>query len=456
MSAPETEPELRRELIVGTAPTMLALAVTAYAVLERATVDPTVYAGYQGSYFLPVWYVPLAMFAVAYTAGLMFMQRIPGVRETAVGIVALALAIGFHVVGVPFLAGEAIYGLSLVLAIVVPPLFLLVPIAAIVAVCAGGALFGLSIHGPLTLARRFGENMDAWTDRRPARTALVVGGITVAFAFVFAFGIPTQAERAALGTYSFPSQSIQSAWFNASPAIALCCAIIVLAGSWTRATKDRVSLKAWTLAFILSVAMAVGVGGALLPALQSKGAIAALRSASLLAAPSRYFRDGRPRTNAPIDFANGELRVDRELIRYRSADNARRETTSVSLRPTPELQALGVREGIVMNAWRAEPMLKEAENYKATCADSNARLIVVCRSPAAVGIVIEIEKAQPDRALERRAVGTDAGCRLIFTSVDRRAFGARAGFDCALADDWLPRAAQIEKILAAWHRPKQG
>jgi hypothetical protein len=51
----------------------------------------------------------------------------------------IALAIAFHAVGGPFIVGEAIYGAWLVAAILILPLFVLLPIAVALAIAAPGA-----------------------------------------------------------------------------------------------------------------------------------------------------------------------------------------------------------------------------------------------------------------------------------------------------------------------------
>jgi hypothetical protein len=442
----------QRAVVTATVPTLLALAVVAFAVLEQTAVDPTVSAGRVGSSFIPVWYVPLAVFAVAHTLCLLVTMRGRAASGLIAGGMTVALAIAFHILGGPFLVGEAIYGAWVVFAQLLPPLFLLLPIVVVLAIAVPGALYGLSIHAPLAVARRFLIGDGSKDTLGPTRGGLILSGVIVAVVCVIAFGVPSDATRGARGGYSFAPTTVQSAWFIMATVIALCCAVVAIVGALSFTTASAAPSFSWLKGFVVPVAVIVAVGGPAISAIETSAALRVIRNAPGLAAASRYFRDGRPLANEPIRFANGELHVDRSLVRYQQADNPQRLVQTVALRPPPELQALGVKDRIILNGWRAEPHRKEAEYRRAVCTESASRPVVECRLPATGAVVIEIDKDRPERGLYRAAtLASDTGCMIIVTGVAERSFGIRADFDCAHADDWSRRAAEIERYITAHH-----
>jgi hypothetical protein len=266
-----------------------------------------------------------------------------------------------------------------------------------------------------------------------------------------AFGVPSDAARGARGDYAFPQTNIESAWLATSAVIALCCVVIVLAGAWPPPLIGDAAVAPWIKAFVVPVAVVVAAGGPAVRDLETSEVLRALRSAPGFAEVSRYFRDGRSLAGDPIRFANGELRVDRSLVRYQLADNAQRRITTVALYTPTELKALGVIDRVILNGWHAEPHRKEAEYRRAVCADSTTRPIVECRL-ANGAVVIQIDKVHPERGLVRGTTLTSqTGCLIIITAVPGRSFGIRADFDCAQADDWPRRAAEIERYVTALH-----
>jgi len=442
----------KHAVLTGTVPTLFALVVTAFAVLEQTSVDPTVSAGRLGSSFIPVWYPPLAVFAIAHTLCLLATMRGRAVPGLIAGGMTVVLAIAFHVVGGPFVAGETIYGFFLVFGLFFPPLFLLLPFVVLLAIAVPGALYGLSIYAPLAVARQIGTADGREGTPTPTRNGLILGGIIVALVCVIAFGVPSDAARGARGDYYFARTTVQSAWFIMAIVISLCCAVIVLAGAWFPSAAGAAAITSWLKGFVVPVAVIVAAGGPGVSAIETSEALRAIRNAPGLAAASRYFRDGRSLADEPIRFANGELRVDRRLVRYQQADNPQRRITTVALHVPPELQAIGVVDRIILNGWHAEPHRKEAEHRRAVCTDSAARPVVECRLPSTDAIVIEIDKEHPERGLVRgTTLKSQSGCLIIITGVAGRSFGIRADFDCALADDWPRRAAEIERYITALH-----
>jgi hypothetical protein len=442
----------KRAVWTATVPTLLALAVVAFAVLEQTSVDSTVSAGWAGSSSIPVWYPPLAVFAIAHTIGLLAV--IPGrtARGAIAGAMTVVLAIAFHVVGGPFMVGEVIYGIWIVASLLFLPLFVLLPLAVALAIAVPGALYGLSIYAPLAVARQFAAAGDQTESSGPMRNALIIGGIIVAFVCVAAFGVPSDAARGARGDYYFVQTAVQSAWLVVASVIAVCCAVIALVGQLSYPSTSALAVGSWFTGFAVPIAVIVAAGGPAVSAIESSAALRAIRTAPGLAAASRYFRDGRPRAGDPIRFANGHLRVDRSLVRYQSVDNPQRRITSVALHPPPELRAIGVKDRIILNGWHAEPHRKEVEYRRAVCADSPSRPVVECRLPATGAIVIEIDKEHPERGLYRGATLTsDTGCLIITTGVTGRSFGIRSDFDCSLAEDWPRVAAEIERYITALH-----
>ncbi len=442
---------MTRTLVSAVVPTLLALVVTAFAALERASVDTAVSAGRLGASFLPVWYVPLAVFATAHV--LCRMMTMPGrtAASTAVGVGAAALALAFHLAAGPFYVGEFIYGFALVFAVIFPPIFFLLPIAAAAAIGTAGALYGLSIHVPLALARRIAPPGSGSTEAPGVRMSLVVAGVIVALVCIAHFGVPTDAARGARGNYYFSSNSASAIWLHAAPAIALCCVAVVVASALHTPAAYSPTAGRWIAWFALPVGVALGAGGYVLTAIQSSAALDAIRALPVIEPVSRYFRDGRPRADAPIRFAGGELRIDRGLVGYLTADNPQRRIVTVAMRPPPELEALGVRGRIILNGWRAEPHSKEAEYRKTPCAESASRLVLECRLPSNGAVVIEIDRERPELGLQRRVAGPDPGCLVIITSAGGRALSIRAELDCALTDDWPRRAAEIERYFIARH-----
>ena len=440
----------KRAVVIATVPTTLALAVVAFAVLEQAAVDPTVSAGRLGSSFIPVWYAPLAVFAIAHTVCLLVTMCGRAIPGLIAGGLATILAIAFHVAAGPFLVGEAIYGTLLVFAQLFPPLVFLLPIVVMLAIAVPGALFGLSIYAPLAVAHRIG--IADGPVGTPTRDGLILAGVIVAFVCVFAFGVPSDAARGARGGYYFARTTAQSAWFIMASVIALCCAVIALSGAWSYSTARAGAVKSWLKGFVVPVAAVVAMGGPAVNAIESSAALRSLRSAPGFAAASRYFRDGRSIAEEPISFANGELRIDRKLVRYQLADNAERRITTVAMHPPPEMQAIGVVDRIILNGWHAEPHRKEAEYRRAICTDSATRPVVECRLPSTGAVVIQIDKERPERGLVRSStLKSTSGCLIIITGVVGRSFGIRADFDCALADDWPRRAQEIERYITALH-----
>ena len=441
----------QRAVVTATVPTILALAVTAFAVLEHASVDPTVSAGRLGSSSIPVWYVPLAVFAMTHTLGLLTMMRGRTAGSLIAGLGIAALAIAFHISGAAFTIGELIYGLFVIIALFLPPLFILLPIGVALAIGVPGAIFGASIYAPIAVARRFASRDDLEKMPTPTRDGLILAGVVVAAVCVLAFGVPSDAARGARGDYTFAQTSIESAWLATSAVIALCCVVIVVAGVWPPPLIGDAGFAPWIKAFIPPVAVLVAAGGPAVRAIEASEALRALRSAPGISEVSRYFRDGRSLSGDPIRFANGELRVDRSLVRYQLADNAQRRITTVALYPPPELKAIGVIDRVILNGWHAEPHGKEAEYRRAVCADSATRPIVECRL-ANGAVVIQIDKQHPERGLVRGTTLTSqTGCLIIITAVPGRAFGIRADFDCDKADDWPLRAVEIERYVTALH-----
>ena len=440
----------KRAIVIATVPTTLALVVVAFAVLEQAAVDPTVSAGRLGSSFVPVWYAPLSIFAVSHTICQLVTMRGQAIPGLVAGGLATVVAIFFHLAAGPSLAGEAIYGSLLVFAQLFPPLIFLLPLVVILAIAVPGALFGLSVYAPLAVANRIG--IADGTGGTPTRNALILAGIIVAFVCVLAFGVPSDAARGARGGYTFERTTAQSAWFVMASVIALCCAVIALLGAWPSATARAGAVTSWLKGFVVPVAALVAMGGPAVNAMESSAALRSLRSAPGLAAASRYFRDGRSIADDPILFANGELRIDRKLVRYQLADNAERRITTVAMHPPPEMQAIGVVDRIILNGWHAEPHRKEAEHRRAICTDSATRPVVECRVPSTGAVVIQIDKDRPERGLVRSTtLKSTSGCIIIVTGVAERSFGIRADFDCALVDDWPRRAAEIERYITALH-----
>ena len=442
----------QRAILIATVPTLLAMAMSAFAVLEQAAVDPTVSAGWIGSSTIPVWYAPLAVFAVAHTMGL--LVTMPGRTGPSLiaGSMAVALAVVFHVVGGHFMVGETIYWACVAFALFFPPLLLLQPFAVALAIAVPGALYGLSIYAPLALARFFAAGDGSKNAPGPTRNALIVAGVVVAFICVVAFGVPSDAARGARGDFRFAPGTVQSAWFILAPVIALCCAVIALVGAWYRPASGTSVIVPWLSGFVVPVAVIVAAGGPVLGALEKSPALNAIRNAPGLSAASRFFRDGRPLLSDPIRFANGELRIDRSLLRYQQADNPQRRITTVALHPSPEMRAIGVVDRIILNGWRAESHRKEAEYRRAICTDSTTRPVVECRLSTTGTVVIQIDKEHPERGLRRdRTLALDNGCLIIITGVAERSFGIRADFDCALIDDWPRRAAEIERYIVALH-----
>lgn len=431
----------KRAIVVATVPTILALAVVAFAVLEQAAVDPTVSAGRLGSSFIPVWYAPLAVFAIAHTLCLLATMRGRAIPGLIAGGLATVLAIAFHVLAVPFLVGETIYGSLLVFGQLFPPLIFLLPFVVILAIAVPGALYGLSICAPLAVARQIGIADGPEGTPVPTRNGLILAGIIVAFVCVSAFGVPSDAARGVRGGYYFARTTAQSAWFIMASVVALCCAVIALFGAWYYSTARADAVTLWLKGFVVPVAVIVAMGGPAVSAMESSTALRSLRSAPGFAAASRYFRDGRSIADDPIRFANGELRIDRKLVRYQLADNAERRITTVALHPPPEMQAIGVVDRIILNSWHAEAHRKEAEYRRAICTDSATLPVVECRLPSTGAVVIQIDKERAERGLVRSTtLKSTSGCLIIITGVARRSFGIRADFDCALADDWPRRA----------------
>ena len=442
----------KRAVVTATVPTLLALAALAFAVLERASVDTTVSAGREGSSFIPFWYAPLAVFATAHTVCL--LATMPG--RTVPGLIAggmtAVLAIAFHVVGSPFVVGETIYGVFLIIAIVLLPLLVLLPIAVALAILIPGALYGLSIYAPLAVARQFSAGGDSKDKPGRTRDGLILAGMIVAVVCVLTFGVPSDAARGARGHYYFERTTAQSAWPVVASAIAVCCAVIVLLGEWFRPAPGDAAVVPWLTWFVVPVAVIVAAGGPVVNVIEASAALRAIRNTPGFAAASHYFRDGRSIAGEPIRFANGVLRVDRSLVRYQSADNPQRLITTVALHPPPELLAIGVVDRVILNGWHAESHRKEAEYRRTVCTDSTTRPIVECRWPPTGKVVIEIDKERPERGLQRGAtLALDSGCLIIITGVAGRSFGIRADFDCALADDWPRRAAEIERVITALH-----
>ena len=445
----------RRAVVTATVPTLLALAVLAFAVLERASVDTTVSAGREGSSFIPFWYAPLAVFAVAHTVCQLATMPGRSARGMIAGAMTVVLAVAFHVVGGPFLAGEVIYGVGLVSMLLFPPLFFAFPLLVVLAIGVPGALYGLSIYAPLAVARQLAAADGNNNAPGPTRDGLILGGIIVAFVCVLAFGVPSDAARGARGDYYFEQTTVQSAWLVAASAIAACCTAIVLIGAWFRPAPGDAAVVPWLTWFVVPVAIIVAAGGPAVNVIEASAALRAIRNTPGFAAASHYFRDGRSIAREPIRFANGELRVDRRLVRYQSADNPQRLITTVALHPPPELLAIGVVDRVILNGWRAEPHRKEAEYRRTVCTDSTTRPIVECRWPPTGNVVIEIDKERPERGLQRGAtLALESGCLIIITGVAGRSFGIRADFDCAQADDWPRRAAEIERVIAALHVAK--
>jgi hypothetical protein len=442
----------KRAIVTATMPTVLALAVVAYAVLEQTSVDPTVSAGRLGSSYIPVWYAPLAVFAIAHTLCLLATMRGRAMPGLTAGGFTTVLAIAFHVVAVPFLVGEAIYGMLLVFAQLLPPLIFLLPFVVILAIGVPGALYGLSIHAPLHIARHFAPADGSGETPTPTRNGLILSGIIVAFVCVMAFGVPSDAARGARGDYYFARITVQSAWFIMASVIALCCAVIALVGAWFKAPAGTAAVASWLKGFVAPIAVIVAAGGPGVSAIESSGALRAIRNTPGFAAASRYFRDGRSVADEPIRFANGELRVDRSLVRYQQADNPQRRITTVALYVPSELQSIGVVDRVILNGWHAEPHRKEAGYRRAVCTDSATRPVVECRLPSTGAVVIQIDKEHPERGLVRGiTLKSQSGCLIIITGVAGRSFGIRADFDCAFADDWPRRAAEIERYITALH-----
>ena len=92
---------LARAFFTGALPILLALVATGWAALERASVDPTIAAGFEGASFPPVWYFPLAVFAIAGVAGAAAVAggRLRAVRFLALGCGAVLAALSLVALG---------------------------------------------------------------------------------------------------------------------------------------------------------------------------------------------------------------------------------------------------------------------------------------------------------------------------------------------------------------------
>jgi uncharacterized SAM-binding protein YcdF (DUF218 family) len=446
--APPAAP-VRDALVLGAVPTLVALAVVAFAVIERATVDPTVSAGFEGESAVPVWYVPLAVFAVANSLALALTPPAPPARR-AIGVLLVVAAAAFLLTGAPILIAEFTQGLFMVLIYLVVLTVVLWPFLSLACLALAGALFGLAIHLPAAVAGRGGVGAPALRDL--GRTPLVLAGVAVAVIYVIVFGAPTRAERMARGRSVVAETDVVAAWRSVATVIALCCALLAVAGAWTfgRLRTARAAW-AWLAVFALPIGCLALFGGPLVRAAAEAPTLRSLAATPPLAWLSDFVRDGRPRAREPVRLAGHTLAVERALLLYQLADNPQRRVGTAAFRPTPELLALGVRDRtepftaatVVLNGWRAEARRRDAESAGATCAENVARGLIECRHRGQDAVAIEIDARAPSRSF------TPGDCRLRFDDVGGRGVSAFVTLDCRAPETWRERAAAIETTLAA-------
>ena len=438
-----TQP-VRYALLVGTLPCVIALALTAFTALEKASVDPTVSAGYEGASSVPVPYVPIAAFAVFHSVGQLLGSERASRVGALIGACLVALAALFLFFAGPIRLSEAAYGIVLVLLQISLIGIILLPVV-VLAIPLAGALFGLAIYLPLSRAQR---SDDGHGLARHGAVPLVAAGVAAAIFDVAAFGLPTWSAMTASGHYSFPRQGVGEAWFGSAPVIALNCLLLSLAGVWTFGRREKRIAAAWLALCAVPVAILVAVGGWALSVAEVPLARSGLRQAPLLASYSRFIRDGRPRISEPISLGDVEVAIDRALLKYQLADNSARQVTTVVFQPQPDLIALGVRGPVVLNKGKAPPAQQEAERRGATCAANALRPVIVCQFSKTIEPAIEIDAAHPTRSLERKE------CRLIFADISGLTINARMEIVCESSATWHLRADAIEQFIKGTLRRK--
>ena len=285
-----------RVVAIATVPMLVALALVAFGAIERAAVDARISAGPQVYSWVPIWYGPLAVFAVAHTLGLIFSMRGRTVASIALGTAATVLAVIAHVAGVVFIVGEAGWGIPLVIASIVPPLLLLLPFAAAFAIAAGGAAFGLTIHLPVALARRFSSAPDAQLTL-PTRRALMAGGIVAALISIAAFGLPLKSSQLASGNTYLEATTAAAVWQTSAWALFACGSAIVLLGAWFERPREQLIVTPWLLAFLLPIGLAVATLPPVLAPIGSSTAYQAMRDEPPLAQLALLSR--RPQQGGP-------------------------------------------------------------------------------------------------------------------------------------------------------------
>lgn len=448
--------------IVATAtlPMIAALLVTAFGLIERASVDRVVSVFWsQSKARLPdVWYLTLIVFGVMHAFGALTCRsdRL-GLRLVQVILFCL-LFVGANLLNIPVSIGyaAAMAAIATLIGVVVA-----VPVAFISA----GSSFGLLLYLPIYGA--FGAlSDDEPDDSVPSWKIYAAAGVFAAIVFCSVFGFDFGGHRRiGVGDVEIRSDHLTSIWLVLATIMLLCCGgfCVGLTRFWER--RSSAVLRRFAVWFIAPVALAIVF---LAWVIEPLSASASYRRFAESAWPNRlslFFREHVPRKSEQLQFKKGEWVMSPERFVRISYQNADASARRLEILPTLEQAELGLNGSIVVSSLAYNFAAERSMTARLSCGLERGRGVEICYERGSKTMIprtnvyfpqssamTEVDLDSSSKTMRYNAF-LPQNC-IVRLNVGDKDFSAEFGISCSKRLSWSEVALAVETDLAAAYRPR--